>query len=244
MKRIALVFAGGTGQRMGAQIPKQFLQVCGKEIIIRTIELFEKNNQIDEIYCVCIESWIPFLTKLLFKYEIEKVVKIVPGGKSGQESIYNGLKAIKENNENAYVLIHDGVRPLVSNDTITKCINTSMEKGNAVTVSRCFETPIISENNTTISKIICRNEMYTAQAPQCFKLNDLLMAHYYENELLNPYEGIVDSCSLMKKYGFECNIIEGNRGNIKVTTVEDLFNLISNYNFNDYNFLMELEKKE
>ena len=109
MKNIALIFAGGVGQRMGAEIPKQFLKVCGKEIIIRTIEVFEKNDNVDEIYVVCIESWIKRLEKLIRLYEIDKVIKIIPGGTSGQDSIYKGLIEIKKNNSICYVLIHDGV---------------------------------------------------------------------------------------------------------------------------------------
>lgn len=240
MKKIALIFAGGVGQRMGAEIPKQFLKVCGKEIIIRTIEIFEKNDNIDEIYVVCIESWIKRLEKLINLYEIDKVIKIIPGGTSGQDSIYKGLIEIQKNNNNCYVLIHDGVRPLVSEITINKCIKSVQKKGSAITVTKCFETPVISDNGEHIDKVINRSIMYTAQAPQCFELVHIIEAHEKERKKSIPYDGIVDSCSLMKKYGYNCYLIEGNRGNVKVTTVEDLFNLISNYNYNDYKFLLEL----
>lgn len=244
MKRIALIFAGGVGQRMNADIPKQFLQVCEKEIIIRTLELFEKNENIDEIYVVCIEDWIKFLKKLIKKYEITKVVKIIKGGITGQDSIYKGLVSIKKNNDNAIILIHDGVRPLVSQQTINNCVKCIEKKGSAVTVIPCFETPIISEDGKTVTKCIERKKMYIAQAPQCFRLNDILLAHKEERKKgISAYNNIIDSCTLMKKYNYECNIVEGNRGNVKVTTNEDLFNLISNYNYNDYKFFMNLDDK-
>lgn len=244
MKNIALVFAGGTGQRMGANIPKQFLQVCGKEIIVRTLELFENNDKIEKIYCVCIEEYIPFLQKLIVKYELNKVTKIVPGGSSGLDSIYNGLVAIKLDNENCNVLIHDGVRPLVSGETISNCIEMITQKGSAVTVTPCFETPIISIDGNELESTLQRNITYMAQAPQCFQLNDILSAHELERKKTNPYEGIIDSCGLMHKYGYKCFLVKGNRGNVKVTTVEDLFNLISNYNYNDYKFVLDLNNKE
>lgn len=245
MKKVALVFAGGVGQRMNADIPKQFLQVSGKEIIIRTIELFEKNKNIDEIYVVCIENWIPILRKLIDKHELNKVIKIIKGGINGQDSIYNGLLAIEKNNSNAYVLIHDGVRPLVSQETINSCVKCVEENGSAVTAIPCYETPIISEDGIKIDDFIERKKMYMAQAPQCFSLKKIILAHKKEREKGElAYNNIVDSCSLMNKYGYSCNMVIGNRGNIKVTTIEDLFNLISNYNFNDYKFLMDISESK
>ena len=154
------------------------------------------------------------------------------------------LIEIQKNNNNCYVLIHDGVRPLVSEITINKCIKSVQKKGSAITVTKCFETPVISDNGEHIDKVINRNIMYTAQAPQCFELVHIIEAHEKERKKSIPYDGIVDSCSLMKKYGYNCYLIEGNRGNVKVTTVEDLFNLISNYNYNDYKFLLGLNDKK
>ena len=94
MKNIAIIFAGGTGQRMGSEVPKQFLKVCGKEIIIHTLELFEVNENIDEIYVACIEEWVPFLNDLIRKYDIDKVRRVFPGGNSGQDSIFIGLSSV------------------------------------------------------------------------------------------------------------------------------------------------------
>ncbi|MBQ2161176.1 MAG: 2-C-methyl-D-erythritol 4-phosphate cytidylyltransferase, partial [Firmicutes bacterium] len=127
MKRIALIFAGGYGQRIGSDIPKQFLKICGREIIIHTLELFELNDAIDEIYVVCIEDWIDHLKGLLEKYDIDKVSAVVPGGETGQDSIFIGLSEIAKNEEDAIVLLHDGVRPLVTESTIKRAVESTEE---------------------------------------------------------------------------------------------------------------------
>lgn len=234
MKKIALIFAGGVGQRMGSNIPKQFLKVHGKEIIIHTLELFEINEQIDEIYVACIESWIEELYKLVKKYTITKVKKIFPGGVTGQDTIYIGLNKIKEEHENAIVLIHDGVRPLVSQKTIDNCLECLQKNGNAITVSMCYETPIISQDGKVVEGMLPRNTVYTAQAPQCFYLKDILNIHNTERKTNPNYDGIVDSCGLMFKHNIKCNMVVGNRGNIKVTTPSDYCTLLGNYTAEDY----------
>lgn len=123
---IVVIFAGGSGQRMHTKdIPKQFLEMHGKPIIIYTLELFEKHPEIDAIVIACKEDWIEYLEKLLYKYRIEKVKKIVPGGDTGQMSIYNGLMAAQEvsKGEEAIVLVHDGVRPLINQKVISDNLN-------------------------------------------------------------------------------------------------------------------------
>lgn len=243
MKKIALIFAGGTGQRMGSEIPKQFLKVYDKEIIIHTIELFENNKNIDEIYVACIKEWISYLEDLIKQYNITKVVKIFPGGNSGQDSIFLSLKQAKKNNDNAIVLIHDGVRPLVSNETINNCIKMVLKKGNAITATQVFETPIKSEDGKIVEEMPLRKVMYTAQAPQCFYLDDIYKIHLIERKNNPNYEGIVDSCGLMFKNGIKCNLVEGNRGNIKVTTPEDFCTLLGNFNAKDYEQIVALNKQ-
>lgn len=244
MKKIAIIFAGGTGQRMHGGIPKQFLKVCGKEIIIHTLELFEDNKNIDEIYVVCIESWINNLKKLIKKNEINKVVEILPGGNTGQDSIFIGLEAAKKNNENAIVLIHDGVRPLVTEQVINRCVKAVENYGSAITSTPCYETPLTSHNGEIVEEMPSRKIMYTAQAPQCFYLNDIYNAHVEERKINPEYENIVDSCGLMFKRGIKCHLIEGNRGNIKVTTPEDFCTLIGNLNARDYQEYLNLEAKK
>ena len=244
MKKIAIIFAGGSGQRMGGEIPKQFLKVCGKDIIIHTLELFENNDDIDEIYVVCIKDWISYLEKLINKFDINKVVSVIPGGKSGQDSIFIGLNEVKKTNDNAIVLIHDGVRPLVSEETISNCVESVEKYGTAITVTPAYETPLISFGGEYIEEMPDRNVVYTAQAPQCFYLNDLYNAHLNERKVNPEYLGIVDSGGLLHKNGFKCHLVLGNRGNIKVTTPEDFCTLIGNLNARDYQQLLDLNSNK
>ncbi len=244
MKRIVLIFDGGTGHRMGSETPKQFLKICGKEIIIHTLELFEVNDNIDEIYVACIEEWIPYLNDLIKKYDIGKVRYIFPGGKTGQDSIFLGLSKIKGNNDNAIVLIHDGVRPLVNQETIDSVIMSVEKTGSGITVTEVLETPIISNDGEIVSSMPTRRTMYTAQAPQGFYLNDIYNVHLMERQKEEPYDGVVDSCGLMFKYGKACSLVKGNKGNIKVTTPEDFYTLLSCLNIRDYEQISILKDKK
>ncbi len=224
---IALIFAGGSGKRMGSSskgVPKQFLEINRVPIIIRTLEHFEHHPDIDAICVVCIETWIGRLKKYMEHYKIKKAFCIVPGGKDGQESIRNGLNAIKEEyaQEDTIVLIHDGVRPLINEQVISDNIATVKECGNAVTVAPAIETIAFSEDGKTFSTTLNRSKCFIARAPQSFYLKDILHAH---KKALD--EGIasemVDSASLMMHYGHTLNMVEGPAENIKVTTPTDFY---------------------
>ena len=202
-KNIAAIFAGGSGVRMGSGMPKQFLTINGQPIIIYTLELFDDHPDIDEIYIACKEDYIGKLKKYIDRYQIQKVTKIVPGGKTGLDSIYNILTAIREDNDpDTVVLIHDGVRPFINSDIISRNIR--------------------SEHDDMIEEVIPRSVMYTAQAPQSFRLGDIIEA-YDEVRKSGEQDSLVDSCSIYKKTGHDVAIVKGNRGNIKVTTPEDLY---------------------
>ncbi len=217
-----LIFAGGSGTRMNSKgRPKQFLQFYGKELIIHTLENFQNHPNVDGIAIVCIENWIPYLEKILEKYQITKVKKIVPGGKTGQESIYNGLKAIESFAEkDSVVLIHDGVRPFINEDVITNCIETTKKYGNAITVVPAIET-IVTLENEKIQTITDRSKCFHARAPQCFILKDILNAH--EKAIKDKNLNMIDSASLMKFYGYELYTVQGNVDNIKITTPADFY---------------------
>lgn len=223
-KNIAVIFAGGSGARMGAGLPKQFLEVNGMPIIIHTLENFEEHSQIDEIYIACKEEYIRKLKRMLNKYWIKKVKKIVPGGTSGQDSIFNALCAAAENNdEDTIVLIHDGVRPCITAGLIDDVIACVSANGSAITCTPMLETPVLSNGGAYVGEVLNRQDVYTAQAPQAFHLGDILKAHKIVRETNPDYEGIIDSCTLMKSLGREVSIVPGPRGNIKVTTPEDLY---------------------
>lgn len=225
MKNIAVIFAGGSGSRMNTvSRPKQFLELNGKPVIIYTLELFDNHPQIDAICIVCIESWIPFLKKQLRKFEINKVVEIVSGGETGQDSIYNGLCAAeswaKQNNCDANVLIHDGVRPLITEKTITDNIATCSEKGNCITCIPATETFIVQQADGSLN-IPERKDSLIARAPQTFKLVDILDAH--RKAIAEGKHDFIDSCTMMSHYGHVMNTIIGPMENIKITTPTDFF---------------------
>lgn len=222
MKNIAVIFAGGSGKRMNTvSRPKQFLELNGKPVMIYTLELFDNHPMIDGIVVVCIEPWITFLEKQLKKFEINKVGIIVPGGETGQDSIYNGLVATKEcYGEDCNVLIHDGVRPLITEQTITDCINTTQEKGNCITCIPATETFVVKQEDGSL-EIPTRDNSLIARAPQCFKLSDIMDAHIKAIEA--GRHDFIDSCSMMSFYGHHLHTIIGPMENIKITTPTDFF---------------------
>ncbi len=218
----ALIFAGGSGTRMNSRgRPKQFLQFYGKELIIHTLENFQNHPEIDGIVVVCIEDWIPYLEKLLEKYQIDKVRKVVSGGATGQESIYKGICAIREFAEkDSIVLVHDGVRPFINEELISNCIKSVKEHGSAITVTPAIET-IVTTDNGKITSITDRSRCYHAKAPQCFYLEELFSAH--EKARAEGNVNMIDSASLMKFYGNELYTVQGNFDNIKITTPADFY---------------------
>ena len=220
---IALIFAGGTGSRMNnTSSPKQFLSLYNKPIIIYTLEHFEEHPSIDGIIISCIKSWIPHLKALLKQFNIKKVRSIVPGGRTGQESIFNGLVSTEKYfHKDSIILIHDAVRPILTEQLITDNINSVIEFGNAVTSALPTETPLQVDKNNNIDIVHQRDIFRVAKAPQSFKLADILSIHRQARE--EKYNNAIDSSSLMLKYGVSIKLVEGSSSNIKITTPTDYF---------------------
>lgn len=226
MKNIAVIFAGGYGVRMNnTDMPKQFLEVNGKPVIIYTLEVFEHHSQIDAICISCIESWIPYLEGLIEEYHIKKVVSIVPGGDTGQDSIYNGLCAAQKYSESkgepdVYVLIHDGVRPLVLPETISANLQIAHEHGNCITCVPATETCVIVPQGSE-PFVPERKDSFLARAPQTFRLSDIMAAQIQaRNAGRHDY---IDSSTLMHHYGYHLYFCIGSYENIKITTSTDFF---------------------
>ena len=236
---IAMIFAGGRGVRMGSGIPKQFLEIHGKPVLVHTLELFQEHDMIDKIYISVLEDYIGKTQKLVDRYGLDKVVSIIPGGATAQDSIYNVLKdAEKENDGDSIVLLHDGVRPFVSYDTIKQNIESVQKYGSAITCTACYETILLSKSGEKVDSVPYRKDTFAARAPQSFRLKDIIAAHD-EVRAINPtYENMVDACTIMTTLGKEVHMIPGNRGNIKVTTPEDvyMFRALLNYKENEQTF--------
>jgi len=220
---IACIFAGGSGQRMKTNgKPKQFLELHGKPIIIHTLELFENCVDVDAIIVACIPDWIDYLDKLITKFCITKVKFVVAGGSTGQESIYNAVRKTADNfPEDSIVLIHDGVRPLIDEELISKNIQTVKQFGSCITSTPCYETIVEAHAEKVVLNIPKRDVLYTAQAPQGFFLKDMIKVH--EEERKAGRNNAIDSCSLMKSHGYDMHLLEGPRSNIKITTPDDFY---------------------
>ena len=221
----ALIFAGGSGIRMNTTgLPKKFLKVNDKPIIIHTIDHFEENPEIDVICVVCIDGYIDYLEKSLKKFNIQKVKMIVPGGKDGQESIYNGLKALHEaygDQEDTIVLIHDGVRPLINTKLISDNIACVKKHGTAITVAPASETIITVKDEKNVSGIVDRSKCFLARAPQGYYLKDIYACHL--KALEENRHDFIDSASMMMNYKKKLHIIDGPSQNIKITNPEDFY---------------------
>ena len=225
---IAIIFAGGVGKRLAKEksnsTPKQFLKINDKPIIIHTLELFQEHKEIDKIYIAIHPDYYEYMHELVKHYYITKTAGIVKGGATGQNSIYNALKlAQAENSKDDVVLIHDGVRPNITSEVISENIRCTKEKGNAITCTSCQETILISENGINPEQVPYRKNTYCAQAPQSFKLGEIVEAHEKIQKINPNYDDIVDSCTLFKTLNLPTYMIHGNRGNIKITTIEDLY---------------------
>jgi len=222
---IALIFAGGAGVRMNTRTkPKQFLELNGRPIIIHTIDNFETHPLIDAIVVVCLESWIPQMMEMLSRFRMDKVRWVVPGGETGQQSIRNGLETLWSDEtvpDDALVLIHDGVRPLINADIISRNIACAEQYGNAITVTPAIETIIRVTPKDEIAQILDRSTCRMARAPQTFRLRDIRAAHKQAEQDKNC--SMIDSAMLVSHYGTALHIVEGPAENIKITTPSDFY---------------------
>lgn len=230
----AVIFAGGVGARMkNTETPKQFLEVDGKSIIIRTLENFQNHPKVDNIIIACLESWIDRLREQISKYNITKVRSIVPGGANGHGSIHNGLvEADKEALPDDIVLICDGVRPLLSEKLISDCIETASLYETAVPVTPSIDSVLESKDGVLCNKSLPRGEMFITQAPQGYTMRKIMWAHAQAEErgIKNP----ISSSELLIELGENVHIFIGDRDNIKVTTPEDLRFLRAYYYYRRY----------
>lgn len=218
---IALVIAGGSGQRMGQDIPKQFLNVYDKPVLIYTLEAFERHPNIDEIAVVCLPGWDGILRAYGKQFGITKLSLVVDGGDVGQASIRNGVTALaKDHDENDLVLVHDGIRPMLSEEVISDAIRVCTLHGNSVTVIPCAEAMLRTEDGLSSTAQVPRDNLKRTQTPQTFPLRTLVWAH--KTALEKGITNSVASCTMMIELGQELFFSAGSEKNIKITTPEDI----------------------
>jgi len=224
---IAIILAGGKGSRMGmVDQPKQFIDIYGKPIVVHTIEAFDIHEQIDAIAVVCLKEWHEDIKIWTRKYELNKIKWIVDGGETRQESVLNGLKAIEEDvNPEDIVVIHDAARPLISHKIIVNNIEGAKKYGAVDTVIKASDTIIQSIDDNTISSIPVRKELYIGQTPQSFVYSTIYDAH--KSAASSQIQDSTDDCRLVLNSGKKVHLVDGDKLNFKITTMEDLLLLKS-----------------
>lgn len=218
---IVLLTAGGTGTRMHQDIPKQFLHVRNKPILIYTLEAFERHPSIDAIIVVGLERWIDIIWAYAKQFNITKLKWVIPGGSTGQESIHNGLLELKKHCKlSDIVMVHDGNRPMIGQDVISDSLAKQKEYGSSVAVIPCVEVVFESDDRKSSTVNIPRDKLLRTQTPHTYKLEKLLWAHEESNRL--GIMNTVASCDLMCRLGETVYFSKGSERNLKITTVEDI----------------------
>lgn len=218
LKNYAIILASGSGNRYGADIPKQFVKIAGKTILEHTIEIFEKSPLIDDIFIVITPEYRQFAQEILLKNSYKKISKLLNGGEIRKESSFIGISAIED--EEANVIIHDCARPFLTQKIIEDCIE-ALKKYNAIDVAiQSSDTIVEIDENNIIKDIPSRAKLRRGQTPQCFKLSTIKKAH----ELSRNDKNFTDDCGLVVKYNLsDVYVVEGDVENIKVTYPSDIF---------------------
>ena len=220
MKRIALILAGGVGTRSGEKIPKQFVEINRKPLIVYTLEKFQESNSVDGIVVTCVENWIPRLEEYVREFNISKVLKVVKGGKNGLDSVKNGLNALSMCSDEDLVLIHDAVRPFVDVSSIEENIRVASRYGLALTSVDLLETLVYSEDGIVGEKVVDRDKLKRILTPQTFNYK-LLKELYADDSKLNPLK-YPSTFSLYMSTGAKVYCSKGSEMNIKITYPEDI----------------------
>lgn len=216
MNCIAIIPAGGKGLRSGLATPKQYLKVNSKEVIVYTLQAFQKNKHINKIIITAEPEYFDLLIKLVKKYKLFKVKLIVEGGSTRQQSVYNAVLS-SEADDNDLLVVHDAARALITNDVLTNAIISAKKNGNALVCIKAKDTLI--KGKKFVDEYLNRDEVYYVQTPQIFKCKDLLRAlgKAHSEQFIGT-----DESMLIKRLGKKVNIVEGSVFNFKITTKEDV----------------------
>lgn len=221
MNIYALILAGGSGTRMGAPVPKQFIEVDGVPIIVHTLLNFQENKHVSGIVVVCVKDYINELKKVVGAFNLSKVIKIVAGGETGHDSCRNGIFALKEElAEDDFIIVHDAVRPILPQKAINSMIDVALEKGNACLAVPCYETVVLSNDKKSGTQEIDRNSFMRVQTPQMYRYS--LIKTLYERADKDNIHNSVYANTLAIHYGERIFFSPGFFYNFKITTADDL----------------------
>ncbi len=221
MKNYLILLAGGVGKRMGGDIPKQFMKVKGKPIIVYSIENFQRNKLIDSIVVVCVREWIDYLKEIIEEYQLTKVKWIIEGGETGHDSIRNGVFFLKDKLETTdYVIVHDAVRPILPQLAINEVIRVAHENGNASSSIVCHPPIVYTEDFKSGIKDIDRDHVMLTASPQVYKYS--LALDCYEKAEKEDKHNFTFTSSLLIHYKERVFFAKGTTSNIKITRKEDL----------------------
>ena len=216
-----ILLAGGVGKRMGADIPKQFIKVKGKPIIVYSIENFQRNEQIEKIVVVCVKDWIDYVKEIVKEYGLTKVEWVIEGGNTGHDSIKNGVFFLKDKvNPDDYIIVHDAVRPILPQKAINEVLRVAHEKGNASSSIVCHPPIVYTEDGESGVKDIDREHVMLTASPQAYKFS-LALSCYEKAEAENK-NNFTFTSSLLIHYGERVYFAKGTTSNIKVTKKEDI----------------------
>lgn len=216
-----ILLAGGVGKRMGADIPKQFIKVKGKPIIVYSIENFQRNEQIEKIVVVCVKDWIDHVKELVKEYGLTKVEWVIEGGSTGHDSIKNGVFFLKDKvNPDDYIIVHDAVRPILPQKAINEVLRVAHEKGNASSSIVCHPPIVYTEDGESGVKDIDREHVMLTASPQAYNFS-LALSCYEKAEAENK-NNFTFTSSLLIHYGERVYFAKGTTSNIKVTKKEDI----------------------
>jgi 2-C-methyl-D-erythritol 4-phosphate cytidylyltransferase len=220
---IALIIAGGTGKRTQQEIPKQFINVYDKPILIYTLEGFQDHHDIDAIEIVCLAGWHEVLAAYARQFRITKLKWIIDGGETGQESIRNGVFNLHEKADpDDIIIIHDGIRPLIDKSVVSDCIAVCKQKGNAVTSLPYNEQIFKTSDGLTTKEYIPRETLRRVQTPQAYKLGDVYRAYKKAFEEKIGIYGSSYTNTMMVELGYTLHFSTGSDKNVKVTTIDDI----------------------
>lgn len=221
MKNYVIILAGGIGSRLGGPMPKQFLSLNDKPVIVHTLENFERNKNIDGIIIVCVKDWISHLKEILLEYKISKVIDIVEGGETGHDSTRNGIFFLREKlTADDYIIVHDAARPIVPQAAIEEMLRIAHEQGNASLAIPCYETVIYTDDGCSGEKQLDRSKIMRIQTPQAYRYGDILPL-YDRAEEENKHDFIYADLVLIY-YGKTVYFSKGFTNNIKITRKEDI----------------------